>query len=136
MADLTVTAANVSTGTSVELLYGTAGGTLTAGQVVYADSTDSGKIKLASTATAAKAAAVGVTLNGAASGQPVTLITAGRFDPGATVTVGEVYCVSDNGGGIAPDADVGSSDYRTVLGVGTAADEILLKISASGVAVP
>ena len=135
MADITVTVANVlrvdgTTGT------GTAGATITAGQPLYADSTDSGKLKLADADAAASADSVGVALHGSLTGQPVKYQASGQITIGGTVVVGEVYCVSTTAGGVAPDADVIAGDYRTILGVGTSATVITLKLFTSGAQIP
>lgn len=130
MADLSVTAANVAkqSGTSVT---GTAGATITAGQVVYLDAAD-GKYKLADASAATTDGVVGIALNGGADGQPLTIQTSGIIDPGATATEGVVYCLSATAGGIAPVGDLVTNDYVTVLGVGNAGGNIVLSILASG----
>lgn len=141
MADLTVTAANVAK-VSGNVRHGTAGATITAGQVVYFDAS-AGTWKLAvadgigaATAATAGSGGLGIALHGAASGQPLTVQYDGVINPGATVTVGVIYCASPaTAGGIAPSADVSSldNDYVTILGVGTTAAQITLGILASGV---
>lgn len=136
MADITVTAASVVPATSYRFVDGTAGATITAGQVVYLD-TSVNTYKLADADdTAAKAAAAGIALNGASSGQPVRVQTGGNINPGGTVVVGTIYVVSGNLGGIAPHGDLAQNDYVTVLGIGTTASNISLNIHASGVQVP
>lgn len=136
MADLTVTAANV-VGSDVSIGDGTAGATITAGQTVYVDATDSSKVKLADAdASEAAAETKGIALHGASSGQPIRYATKGSLNPGATVTVGTIYVQSATAGGIAPSADLLAGDYVTILGVGISASLIDLDIKASGVAVP
>ena len=129
MADLTVTAGSVvSTGTQG---VGTAGGTITAGQVVRLNT--SNEVVTASDDSATNAAALGIALNGASSGQPVSYHTAGNINPGATVAVGKVYVVSTSGG-IAPIDDVAGGEYITYLGVGTTTSNLSVQIHVSGVA--
>lgn len=135
MADMTVTAANVAlVSGSTERV--TAGATITAGQVVYKDTTDANKYKLAINTSVAAAAAGGIALNGASDDQPLVVQTGGTIAPGGTVTVGEIYVVSGSAGRIAVEADNGSGEYVTVLGVGVSSSRIDLSINASGVAVP
>jgi len=137
MADLSITAANVAPGTSVSKQEWTAGATITAGEAVYIDSSDSNKAKLAqSDGTSAEAEVKGIALCGASSGQPVVIATNGTMDLGATLTLGTIYVLSQTAGKIAPTADLASGDYTSVIGVGTAADELTLAITNSGVEVP
>ena len=101
MADLTITVANVAKGTGASTTNGTAGATITAGQVVYLDSADS-RYKLADTdsATAAVRAPVGIALHAALSGQPLQILTGGLITIGATTVVGVPYYLSGTAGGI------------------------------------
>lgn len=135
MADISVTAANVLAGTGASVISGTAGETLTAGLVVYKNLTDNKYYKAAATSAAA-ALAAGITLNGAAAGQPINIQTSGNINPGGTVGIGTVYVVSDTAGGIRPVGDSGTGDYVTKLGIGTSTSNIALQIQVSGVAVP
>ena len=132
MADLTFTASQVlpdSTGTTVR---GTAGATITAGQPLYLDSVTN-TYKLAdANASALTAAAVGLALHAALSGQPITLQTGGSptMGAGAAPTVGIVYVVSATAGGLAPAADLASGHYTTIMGVGAASNK--LKMPGAG----
>src|SRR5688572_4749253 len=119
MADLTITAANVLL-SSGRTDTGTAGATITAGQAIYIDASDSNKLKLAqSDGTAAEAAAVGIALHAALAGQPLTYAKHGAvIDIGATTAAGLLYYLSNTAGGVCPVADLGSADYVTVLGYG------------------
>jgi hypothetical protein len=69
MADLTITAANVIAGNSAKTETGTAGATVTAGQVVYKDSADN-KFKLADndSATAGLRSPYGIALHASLAG--------------------------------------------------------------------
>lgn len=136
MADLSVTAASVVEGTDAVRRHGIAGATVTAGQPVYKDSTDSNQLKPTINSAAASAVAVGIALHAASDEQPLAYISSGNLNPGATVVVGEIYCVSVNSGGIAPEADVLSADYMTVLGVGSTSSNIQVDIQVSGIALP
>ena len=62
--------------------------------------------------------------------------SSGSVDLGATLTVGEAYVVSTNKGAIAPIGDLTTGDYVTVLGIASAADNLLLNINVSGVVKP
>ena len=137
MADLTITASNVlaaATATQVRIVSGTT--TLTAGQAVYKDTADANQYKACDADAAASASCDGIMLNTANDGQPAMIVTAGTLTVGAGVTVGIVYCVSVNPGGICPVTDLGSGDYVTVVGVGIAATQIMVDIINSGVAKP
>lgn len=134
MADITVTAGNVVQGTDAVTGDGTAGETLTAGQVVYRKASDSGKFwKAQCDGTSAEATCVGIALNGGSAGQPIRIQTAGGINPGGTVAVGTVYAVSATAGGIAPITDLTTGHYITTLGVGTTTSNIKLSLLVSGV---
>lgn len=138
MVALSITASQVQPGSTAVVKSGTAGATITAGDAVYLDSSDN-KLKLADADnSAATAAARGIALNGGADGQPIDYqdaqsITLGA---GASMTVGEIYCVGTTPGDIIPEGDLGSNDYVTVLGVATSASVLKLCINASGAQVP
>lgn len=117
MADISITAASVSKASGAQNT-GVAGGTITAGQSVYLDPS-SNTIKLADAITSATTAAcVGIALNGASTGQPLTYQTSGNINIGATLTIGAVYILSGaNAGGVAPVADLTSTWFPVVLGI-------------------
>lgn len=133
-ADLTVTAANVAKSTGARTATGEAGATITAGQALYIAS--DGQLELADADVLASAAAVGIALHGASTGQPITYQTGGRITIGATTTVGQVYVVSTTAGGIAPYADLGTGDFPTILGMAPTTATIDIDIDALGVAKP
>ncbi|MDX0007827.1 hypothetical protein GOB40_13900 [Sinorhizobium meliloti] len=139
MADLVITAANVVAGAGAKTTSGTAGAAITAGQVVYLDSTTTGKWQLSDSdaATAAargQGANVGIALNGAANGQPLEVLTEGPITLGAVLTAGTAYYLSPTPGGIAPLADLLTGDYVTLLGLATSTSVLNLDIQYSGVA--
>ncbi len=138
MADITVTAANVQKGVDARIASGVAGATITAGQVVYIDTADAGKLKPvdSDSATAAARAPAGIALNGASAGQPVTFQNEGQITIGGTVTVGVLYVASDTAGGIMPSADLETGDYVALIGIGVSSTSISLCLFNSGVAVP
>ena len=136
MADLVVTPANVAkvSGTTQTKI---AGATITAGQTLYEDPTDSFSLKPAQGNAAATDKVAGIALHGASDGQPITFQSDGDIDLGATLTVGTIYVLSAaSAGGIAPAADLASTNYVSVLGIATAADNLQMGINNSGAQVP
>jgi hypothetical protein len=136
MADLTVTAASVLW-TSGSKISGIAGASVTAGQALYLDSTTS-TLKLAQAdGTTAEAAAVGIALHAAGTGQPLVYADQGSIiNIGATTTKATTYVVSAAAGGVAPQADLVSTNKITRLGYATdAVGAFVVDIRATGVAV-
>ena len=134
MSDVSITAANVVAGANAKKRTGTAGSTITAGQAVYEDSSDSFKFKLAdANASAATAKCVGIALHGASSGQPLTIVEEDDdFTPGGTLSISAaaddgVYVLSGTAGGIAPVGDLASGWYPVVLGVAKSTTKMILK---------
>ena len=135
MADIVVVPADVEIVGAVTLQTRLAGEAVTRGQAVYLKSSDQ-KFWLADSLTAAEAAAVGIALTSGSADQYIVVVTAGPIDLGATLTVGESYCVSSAAkGGVAPYADVTSGEYRTILGTADAANSLPVNVNATGVAV-
>lgn len=134
MADLTITPANVLAEAFATQVDGVAGETIVQGQTLFLHTDD--KLYKADDTTALKADCQGVALNGASAGQPIKYLTAGGYNPGAAVTVGTTYGLTDTAGGIGPISDRGSGDFITILGTATTTSRILLAITASGVAKP
>lgn len=134
MADLSITTGNVVVAGSAQTTVGTAGATITAGQVVYQDAAD-GKYKLADcdSATAAVRSPVGIALNGAADGQPLSIIQRGPVTIGATMTAGTAYYLSATAGGIAPVGDLTTGDYPVIVGVATSATVLKVDFIETGV---
>lgn len=135
MADISITAANVIAGSNATVEHGTAGATITAGQVVYKAASDK-KWKLAdnNSATSEVRIATGVALNGASNGQPISVQKAGDITIGGTMTAGVAYYLSDTPGGICPVADLASGEYSCLLGMSKSTTVLALDISYSGVA--
>ena len=135
MADVSVTAANVAPGTDTQYADGFLGATVTAGQTVYLDTTNS-TYKLAdANASSTTANVAGIAMNGGASGQPVKVAIGGSITPGFTVTAGAVYVLSATAGGIAPVADLASGHYPVIVGIGTSATAMKLSMFKGGVPV-
>ncbi|CAG1014753.1 hypothetical protein ANRL4_05298 [Anaerolineae bacterium] len=138
MSDLNITAASVvPADTSTTIARGTAGGSITAGQVVYADPADNYRIKPAQATDEDEANnVVGIALNGAYSGQPIAYATSGDVTFNSAFTAASLYVLSgENAGGIAPSADLDDSTntwYGVVLGIATSATNLRLGITKSG----
>lgn len=134
MSDVSITAANVIKGANAKVRRGRAGATITAGQIVYEDGSDSGDFKLAdANASAATARAVGMAAHGASDGQPLEVITEDDdLTPGGTLSLSAaaddgVYVLSGTAGGIAPVADLASGWYVVVLGVAKSTSKMIFK---------
>jgi len=138
MADVSVTAANVAMhATAASTAQVTYGATITQGQVLYMDTSDSNKYKLADADLSAAAAVVGgIALTPGDANDKGYIATRGPIDVGGTLTVGEIYVLSGTAGGIAPEADLTTSDYVSILGVASAADQLELNLNNSGVVMP
>lgn len=130
------------TDTSVEPVYtgGTfetliAGEAITAGQVVYLKASDNRAYK-SDANDSTKNTVKGIATNNAAAAQPVYVQTGGNVDVGGTLTVGGIYCLSNTAGGIDAFASLSSSDWIVILGYATAADNLRLMITHTGVQKP
>lgn len=135
MADLTITSASVLAGSGARRVIGTAGASVTAGQVVYLDSaTATYKLADNNSATAEVRAPAGIALHAAASGQPLAVHTSGPITIGAALTAGVAYYLSDTPGGICPVADLASGEYPTILGIATSTTVLNVAIQSAGVA--
>jgi hypothetical protein len=135
MADLIITAANVVASSDATAEKGLAGVNITAGQAVYKD-TVTGKYLLADadSATVAQRRAVGISLNGAALNQPLTVLTSGPYTVGSAVTPGVAYYLSGTAGGICPVADIGTGEFVCLIGFATNATTIAVAIQFPNVA--
>ena len=134
MANITITAASVARGTGSQVSSGTADIAITQGQSVYLDTTTL-TVKLADADALASAPTnVGVSLNAAAAGQPVTYQTTGPITIGATVATGTAYYVSTTAGGICLESDLATGDFPLLLGFATSTTVINLLPFAARVA--
>jgi len=123
MADLTVTAASVLFTSGTKVSSYNAGEAITAGQAVYLKASDSELYKAQADGTSAEATAVGIALHASADGQPLTYAAQGStINIGATTAKTTTYVVSATAGGVAPQADLVSTNYITRLGYATATD--------------
>ncbi len=135
MSDITVTAANVNM-VSGRKVTGTAGATITAGQSLYADASDSNKLKLADASAASTDDVAGISLHAAASGQPVQYQESGILDTGATLIVGTFYVLSATAGGIAPWADLLQNEFVTLLGMAVTTNNLDMGLKTGSVQIP
>lgn len=134
MADLVLTPASVIASSTATTEHGTAGATITAGQVVSLNTT-TGKYVLADADGAGGIDRPrGIALNGASDGQPLSIAKAGPVTLGAVLTVGVDYYLSPTAGGIAPRADVLTGDIVSSLGIATTTSILALDIQYSAVA--
>jgi hypothetical protein len=133
-ADLSITAANVVPSSQAHYAYGTAGATVTAGQLVYFDTVNLNYKLASSNASSTTAVVAGIAVNNAGAGQPITLVT---YDPalaiGATVAAGSVYVASANAGMIAPNSDAVTGWYVSVVCVAETGNKVFFSIVPSGV---
>lgn len=120
MADLSITAANVLPGENTSSKASHAGEAVTAGKVIFLNSTTK-KWALADSNSVTPEAreATAIALNGAALNQPLVGHTKGPITVGATLVPGTSYYLSDTQGGICTLEDVGSGEYVCLLGIAT-----------------
>lgn len=126
MADLSITAANVVPSSAAILNQATAGATITAGQLIYIDSSDldsrsRGKAKLAdaNSGTSAVRSVAGIAINSASAGQQVDYVvrdTALQI-AASGLTAGTIYGLSATAGGLAPSADFTTGWYPSVVAI-------------------
>lgn len=132
MADLTVTAASVVASASAVKGRGTAGESITAGQPVYIDTSDSNKLKKADAGAAAAARVAGIALHAAAANQPLEYAIADPdFAPGATLSLSAagdagLYFLSNTAGGLCPKGDLVSGMVPVLLLVARSASKAVL----------
>jgi len=125
--DYSITPGSVIASAQARKVTGTAGATITAGQLVYLDPvTNTYKLADANGASPLYKVA-GIALNGASSGQRITVCTSDpSFTPGTAVNPGEVFIASATPGGIAPFSDAATGWFVTVLGPGIGSNKIKL----------
>jgi len=137
MANLSITAANVSPGTNAVTESGIALEAITAGQVVYKSA--AGKFGLCDndSATAEIRKPFGIALDAVAANQSVVVQRSGRINIGATVVVGTPYWSSPTPGAISNiSTDATTGKYPSFLGFAVATTTIDLFIKEAGVVVP
>lgn len=131
MADLTITASSVVPGAGAVVKSAIAAVAITAGQLVYIDA--NGQAALADANAATTDNVVGMATNNAAASQPVNYVAKGLVDVGSVLTAAAVYVLSSTARGICPVADLGSTEYTTIIGVAVDANTLEIDIKVSGV---
>lgn len=136
MADLVITATGVLPGDNAVMEQMIALEALVAGKVVYRDPATMRAGLADNNAVQAERRVVrGIALNGAAIGQPVTVLREGLLTMGATMATGVTYYLSDTPGGVCPVADLTTGEYSVILGMAISATVMRVKVQASGVAI-
>ncbi len=119
-----------------------AGGALTPGQAVYANTAAPVAVLAASCNAkggSQAAAYLGIALNGAAVGQPVSvqlsgLITLPTTGVGTVLVVGGSYMLSETAGDICPVADLLTGDFPVFIGFAPNVNQINMTPVLAGVA--
>lgn len=135
MTDLSITATAVLAGSDSVQERGTAGEAIDAGEVVYKDAT-TGEYMLADAdaASAAGRTPIGIALNSAGDGQPLTIHKLGDLTINAAMTAGVTYYLSDEPGKICPLADLATGDYYCIVGIAKSTTVLKVGFAYSGVA--
>ena len=136
MADLSVTAANVQPSAAAVILRDyNYGATVTAGQAVYLDASQTWQlldIDANNIGTNAIGTVRGIAINGGASGQPAAVCTKDTdFTPGATLTNGSMVYGSTTAGGVTHDVPT-TNAYPVSFGLAKSTTKLNLSINASG----
>ena len=132
--DITITAANVHSGSAPKIKRVQFGATITAGQVLYLDNADS-KYKLAdanNTTTTAGADGIVIALTNGADADYGLVAENGLYDVGGSAAEGKTYVLSDTPGAITLAGDQAAGWNGTIIGVGAASNQIDLRLYASG----
>lgn len=122
MADLTLTTANVLVDTTAasQQLQVTGGEAINCGEVVYQTNAANGwwfKANASNAFLSGSVNGIRIALSEiAGAGQPLMTLRTGRINLGATLDVGETYCVSINTGKIRPFGDMAINEFTTILG--------------------
>ena len=135
MADITVTPANVLDVERVKKAVGVAGEDIDAGCPIY-EKIESDGIKrmfLCDNSGTSEAKVKGVAMTSSASHQPVVYSTDGTIAPGAALTSGMAYFVSNTPGGICPSTDIATAGEQiSMVGIAVSATDLLLIIKPTG----
>jgi hypothetical protein len=133
MADYAITAANVQYGSTAT---GTlvAGEALAAGDIIYRKASD-GKAYKADANAAGADAALGMCVNSAAAGQPVSYVTSGEVEVGAAVFTGagKPVILSGTAGKMADVGDAVAGWKLVLLGWSTGTSKLKLNIVQTGI---
>jgi hypothetical protein len=141
---ITVTPANVLSGTGAATEVGIAGEAITAGQTVYKKTLDGFFWKADADATAVGANAeidnvYGISLTNSAAGQPITVQKSGDIICGGTVVPGTMYVQSGTAGCFTAIANLTTAnlgDYVITIGMAITTSVIHMMVYRTGVALP
>lgn len=134
MAALTgITAVRPTASTVMELVV--YGATISSGQSVYKDASDSNKVKLADcNASSATATIRGIAITpGVADGYGYIATGGSIILVGTTMAVGETYYVGQTAGTLVPDVDLTTNDHVARCGAGASTTQMDLAIKATGI---
>lgn len=135
MADVTITAANVTPVAGAQIGRATAGVAIAAGKAIRLDA--SGLMQLAKADSPSTAHVDGISVNGGSAGQPVDYIESGSLLAGGTLVKAGVYVLSAaTAGGIAPLADLATTNQLTILGYASTSGQLEFNPNSTGVALP
>lgn len=139
MAAYTITASEVTAAAGATVVTGIAGAAITAGQALYLDATTN-TLKLAQNdGTAAEATCVGVAINSASAGQPVSYVAQGdvNLDTAALTgaTKGEVTTLGATAGGLYPNEDVATTQYVSIVGIMVTSNPGVLRVAINNTGV-
>jgi len=113
---------------------GLAGANITAGQVLYQDSSEQ-RYKLAEGSSAAAANVAGLAINTGKTDQPIEVVYEGVVKGLTGIEPGMVYVLSDDSpGDLMKVTDLAEGLYTTVVGMGKSTTELLVGIVPAGVA--
>lgn len=125
--DLSITVASVATVSGGICKDFNAGATITAGKSLYLDANNLWQLAQSdSAAHLGSGSRTGVALHAALNGQPLAVQETGILNPGgAILTIGTIYVISAaNAGGIAPFADLASTNKIHILGIGKTTSQL------------
>lgn len=138
MADISITAANVAASSTATIRKEyNFGATVTAGQVVYLDTSNKWQLADSNAAVTGNEqnAVRGIALCGGANNQPAAVVIEDSdFTPGGTLTNGTAVYGSVNAGALSHDVPTTGS-YPVYLGQAKSASKLVLKTNASGVVI-
>ncbi len=135
MANLTPTVGSILAAAGSSLGSGTAGATITQGDVLYLD-TAAATYKLADDGADTTALVVGIALNAASATQPIDFIKEGTLTFGAaTCTAGAPYFLSTTAG-LLMDTIPASGNQSVLIAIGLTTSTMKVGINNSQVAIP
>lgn len=132
MTDIVITNTAVAPSTNAAIDDGFAGETIAAGKVVFLN-TSTNRWMLTDNNGTGTRAAKGIALNGASSGQPVTVQKGGDINLGAVLTAGVAYYASGTPGGICPVADLTTGMDPILIGMAKSTSILTISIQDPGV---